>query len=113
MIQRMRFFLSLINNKRSRKVPRPPRGLEIWSNKEITRPIGSESRVIYNLLGRAGLHERVVRLATQHSGASEGVVSLTSPYCINVENVKYHNVGIRNATIGRLLVCRNLCTFAA
>ena len=68
MIQRMRFFLSLINNKRSRKVPRPPRGLEIWSNKEITRPIGSESRVIYNLLGRAGLREGVIKKLLGQSG---------------------------------------------
>ena len=43
------------------KVPTRLFGSEIWSNLEITHPIGSESKVIYNLLGRARLREGVIK----------------------------------------------------
>ena len=43
------------------KVPTRLFGSEIWSNLEITRPIGLESGVIYILLDRAGLREGVIK----------------------------------------------------
>jgi len=62
----------------SRKVPTRLFWSERWSKLELTRPIGLGSGVIYNLLGRAGLREAVVRLTTQHSWARGGVVNYTS-----------------------------------
>ena len=54
--------------------------MEILSNDLITRPIGLESGVIYNLLVRAGLREGVVRLTTQHSWSREGDANYTSGF---------------------------------
>ena len=52
--------------------------VETWNRKLAIRPIGLGSGVIYNLLGRAGLREAVVRLTTQHSWTRGGVVNYTS-----------------------------------
>ena len=52
--------------------------METWNRKLATRPIGSKNSVIYNLLGRAGLYEAVVKLTTQYFWTHGGVVNYAS-----------------------------------